>query len=83
MNSHQDPGSHLFLVRFWSGHAQEPQEAKNAGDRKEWSGRVQHVLSGEARTFHDWHTLIEMLLEMAETEGPEVAAQGPNLESTH
>jgi hypothetical protein len=32
---------------------------------------VQHLLSGEARTFDDWPTLIELLLEMAETDGTE------------
>ena len=73
MNLQHDPGSHLFLVRFWGGGAH---EAKDDGqDHKEWSGRVQHVLTGEARTFHDWHTLIELLLEMAETDGLEARSQ--------
>ena len=60
MNSQQDRHSHLFLVRFWS---------EEAGGHKRCSGRVQHVLSGEARTFDDWHMLVDLLLEMAETEG--------------
>ena len=53
MNSQHDPGSHLFLVRFWSGGSHEAKEAKDARDHKEWSGRVQHGVSVEARTCHD------------------------------
>ena len=81
MNSQHDPGSHLFLVRFWSGGAhevtneQEAEEGNDAHGHKEWIGRVQHVLTGEARTFHDWTTLIDLLLEMAETDG--IEAQAP------
>jgi hypothetical protein len=48
--------SHLFLVRLW------PDGADSAGH--EWSGRVQHVVSGEAHTFEDWATLIEWLRGM-------------------
>jgi hypothetical protein len=59
MNPKQDQGSHLFLVRFWS---------EEVGDHNGWQGRVQDVRSGEARTFHDWPTLIDLLLEMAETD---------------
>ena len=80
MNPQHEPGSHLFLVRFWSGGAQEgsdEQEAevgKDAHGHKGRIGRVQHVVSGEARTFRDWTTLIELLLEMAETDGIEAGA---------
>jgi hypothetical protein len=62
MIPNQDQQSHLFLVRFWS------EEVGEAGERKELCGRVQHVLSGEAHTFHDWQVLIDLLQEMAETE---------------
>jgi hypothetical protein len=68
MNSKQDGRSHLFLVRFWSDGEQE------ARDQKDWRGRVQHIVSGEARTFDDWPTLIDLLLEMAETDGTEAKA---------
>lgn len=34
----------------------------------EWRGRIQQVLSGEVHPFHDWPTLINLLLEMAESE---------------
>ena len=71
----QDEHSHLFLVRFWTDGANQAKDAQDAQDHKEWSGRVQHVLSGEARTFHDWATLVNMLLEMAETAGLETTAQ--------
>jgi hypothetical protein len=62
MDPKQDQGSHLFLVRFWGKGVPETQ------NQEQLSGRVQHVVSGEARTFHEWPTLIELLLEMAETE---------------
>jgi hypothetical protein len=71
MNSRQDERSHLFLVRFWSEGAQEAQDAL---DHQQLSGRVQHVLSGEARSFHDWPALIDLLLEMAETDRTEARA---------
>lgn len=65
----QDEQSHLFLVRFWSEEVGEP------GEQKELRGRVQHVLSGEARSFNDWPMLVDLLLEMAETDGIEPGAQ--------
>ena len=85
MNSQHDHGSHLFLIRFWSEGVHEAHEAKdgqegkeahNRRDYKDWHGRVQHVLSGEAHTFHDWPTLLDLLLEMAETD--EVEAGVPD-----
>jgi hypothetical protein len=63
MNLKQGQGSHLFMVRLWS---------EEVEDRKGWQGRVQHVLSGETRTFEDWRMLISLLLEMAETDSIEV-----------
>lgn len=48
--------THLFTLRLW---------AEDLGDdRREWRGKVQHVLSGEARYFRDWRTLISFLLEL-------------------
>ena len=73
MNSKQDHGSHLFLVRFWSEGAQQAQDSR---DEKEWRGMVQHVLSGEARSFRDWPTLIDMLLEMADADDIETKEHG-------
>jgi hypothetical protein len=46
-------GSHLFLVRLWPA---------APGDGPGWHGKVQHVVSGEARYFDDWATLINLLL---------------------
>ncbi len=74
MNSQHDPGSHLFLVRFWSGGAQEltneqePKEGKDAHGHKGRIGRVQHVVSGEAHTFQGCPELIEVLLAMLSAE---------------
>jgi hypothetical protein len=52
------------MIRFWS------EEAQEAPDKRGWRGRVQHVLSGEARSFDDWAMLIE-LLEMADNDDTE------------
>ena len=72
MNPKQGERSHLFLVRFWKEAVQDGQDGKEAAqerqDGEEWRGRVQDVLSGEARAFEDWASLIDLLLEMAETE---------------
>lgn len=56
--------SHLFTIRLWS-------EAVGEG-RVEQRGRVQYVLSGEHRFFHDWSTLVEYLeakMEELDAEG--------------
>jgi hypothetical protein len=47
------------MVRLWSEAVEE---------QKRWMGRVQHVLSGETRAFHDWLMLVDLLLEMLETD---------------
>ncbi len=48
--------THLFTMRMW---------AEALGDGQiEWRGKVQHVLSGEARYFRDWDTLITYLQDM-------------------
>jgi len=70
MIPNQDQHSHLFLIRYWS---------EEVGNQKELRGRVQHVLSGEAHTFHDWHMLIDLLQEMAEAE--QIEAEIPENET--
>ena len=48
--------THLFTIRMW---------AEVLGDGQiEWRGKVQHVLSGEARYFRAWDTLITCLQDM-------------------
>ena len=48
--------THLFTMRMW---------AEVLGDGQiEWRGKVQHVLSGEARYFRAWDTLITYLQDM-------------------
>ncbi len=51
------PHSQLFTVRVW-------REDLGEG-RSEWRGQVQHVLSGPARYFRDWHTLETFIVESA------------------
>jgi hypothetical protein len=47
--------SHLFTIRVW-------REELGAG-RSEWRGKVQHVLSSEARYFREWADLIAFVRE--------------------
>lgn len=58
--SWQHGRSQLFLVRLWT---QEEEESDRA--EWQWHGRVQHILSGEAHTFRDWQSLVDLLLAMA------------------
>ena len=48
--------THLFTLRMWA-------EVLDDG-QSEWRGKVQHVLSGQARYFRDWDTLITYLQDM-------------------
>ena len=52
--------SQLFTVRVW-------REDLGEG-RSEWRGKVQHVLSGEARYFRERAMLITVLGEMFESQ---------------
>jgi hypothetical protein len=56
---HRHSSSHLFTLRLW-------QEELGAG-RPEWRGRVQHVLSSDARHFRDWPSLVVHLQDMLRT----------------
>jgi hypothetical protein len=50
------PRSDLFVLRVW-------REDMGEG-RIEWRGKVQHILTGDARYFRGWSGLIEVLLRM-------------------
>ncbi len=58
--------SHLFTLRLW------PEELGDG--RLEWRGKVEHVLSGQARYFRAWPALVEslaaMLVELKDDEPP-------------
>jgi hypothetical protein len=47
------PRSYLFTIRLWT-------EPLGQG-QVEWRGQVQHVLSGERRSFREWATLLSYL----------------------
>jgi subtilisin-like proprotein convertase family protein len=54
-NSQAAPAhSRLFTVRVWS--------EQNEGGQAAWRFKVQHVLSGEARYFHDWQALVDFII---------------------
>ena len=58
--------SHLFTIRLWT-------EALGEG-QVERRGRVQYVLSGERRFFHDWSTLVAYLeAKLAELDAEETS----------
>ena len=54
-NEHES--SQLFLVRLWLDN----QDGRGAAGH----GKVQHVMSGEARAFEDWPSLIDQLSTLA------------------
>lgn len=51
--------SHLFLVRLWAD-----SNVDAGGKGPVWHGKVQHVVSGDATLFSDWHYLIASMLAM-------------------
>jgi hypothetical protein len=62
----QNAHSHLLLLRMWplngtGGHGE---------GQGEWQARLQHVFSGEARTFRACPQLVDALLELLAT-GPQ------------
>jgi hypothetical protein len=67
MNKHEplQRRSHLLTLRLWP-------EALGDGET-EWCGKVQRVLSEEARYFRNWEALVGHLLALL----PEVEAAGP------
>ena len=75
MDPQQEGGAHLFLVRFRSRGPSQGHASQDSQRDTMFSGRVQHVLTGEARNFDHWPTLIDLLLEMAETERIETNEQ--------
>ena len=48
--------SHLFLLRTWA--------EDGSNKEREWWARVQHIFTGEARTFRVGPELAEVLLEI-------------------
>ena len=59
MMQHQnEKRSQLFTLRVWSEETSE--------GHTEWRGRIQHVVGGETRYFHDWEAMMAFLLETLE-----------------
>ena len=57
--------SQLFLVRLWAEQGREESgDSARPSAEIEWHGRVQHIVSGEAHSFHDWPALVDLLLTM-------------------
>jgi hypothetical protein len=59
--------SNLFLVRVRN---------ITTGDGEEWCGRVQHVISGKAYTFHSLETLVDLMVAMQGPMGGTEEADG-------
>ncbi len=66
--SEQRYRSELFTVRLWR---------EQLGDRWEWRGKVQHVMSGETRYFRDWQALLAFLQEVRAEAGINGRAEPP------
>lgn len=49
-----------FLVRMWA--------TESYGEESEWSGKVQHLISGQARPFRSWLELQAAMTEMLQAE---------------
>jgi hypothetical protein len=62
--------SQLFTVRLWA-------EEVSAG-HAEWRGQVTHVLSGKARYFREWPTLIAFLEQVAREDRGDVQIEPPS-----
>lgn len=54
MKSFQE-NSHAFIIRVWL----EPREIE--GERPEWRGTVEHVLSGERRSVHKMEEVVAFI----------------------
>lgn len=66
-NEHES--SQLFLVRLWPD---------NEGGRgAAGHGKVQHVMSGEARALQDWPSLIDQLSALARARNGPTRLVGP------
>ena len=68
--------SQLFLVRLWAEEGNRGSDVERNSAQVEWCGKLQNVVSGQAQYFRGWPTLIDLLLEMAETDG--IDARSPN-----
>jgi hypothetical protein len=58
--------SQLFLVRLWAddGGGRGGGDGPGSDGMSHVHGKVQHVLSGRAAHFSDWHSLVESLSKM-------------------
>ncbi|MAT99811.1 MAG: hypothetical protein CL608_21940 [Anaerolineaceae bacterium] len=48
--------SQLFTIRVWL--------ETDAGNQRQWRGKLRHVPSGEIRHFRGWAALIPLILDM-------------------
>lgn len=68
-------GSSLFLIRLWAN--------GSTGEQVRWSGKVQHVVTGEAHEFHSWPEMLSAMQSMLpKTEAGEQVDGGSNEEVT-
>lgn len=57
--------SQFFLVRLWLGNPKKDGGPRGEGENQV-QGKVQHVLSGQAASFDDWRSLMEVLKGMTQ-----------------
>lgn len=58
----QPDHSYLFLLRLWA--EGECRESDTGEQQPQWHGKLQYALGHNARYFHDWPTLVDLLLTM-------------------
>jgi hypothetical protein len=63
----QDGRSHLFLVRLRAEQIGQTLQPEN----REWYGRIQRVVTGEAYDFQGWAELIRRLGAMLDVDDPQ------------
>jgi hypothetical protein len=58
--------THLFLLRVWTEHGEGDDDNERDSDAMQvhWCGKLQHMLSGETRTFRGSHSLMDAVLDI-------------------
>jgi hypothetical protein len=74
--SNSNKRSSVFLVRLWTDEGGEERASGAAvAPLDRWQGRIQHVITGEAHSFGDWTTLIEIFNRMLPAPGTAASDQ--------
>jgi hypothetical protein len=56
--------THLFLLRVWTEQGDGDDNERDGAKHVHWCGKLQHMLSGETRTFRGSHSLMDAVLDI-------------------